>query len=285
MTWPRHNGWQSPRTVGPTPPPAPERIHHPPDCRIIQGLWHPGDAFESREEIHRWEQKIVQNVLLPHGQATHNIGKLRGLSGSALAQKLDSLIYAFDEPSYEVLAKAGLSAKPYFDYDRSLCASRSLQFRRKLLAIRDALDTYRHVVWCDFDLIELAPFPADFWDVLKAGAPLQAKIRQYMRRKCHWRASQPRVLQGGAFVYCRSIPLIQRTLDVMATPIDELAPRFYPRGTGRTWDDEMAIAWTVDEYNGGWIGQEAYRERGFDPVAYTIRGEIFRDERAVFTAR
>lgn len=283
MNWPRHSGWQSTRTVGPTPPFV-ERICHPPDCCIVQGLWHPGDDFESHEEKARWENKIVSNVLNSSGTAVHNVGRLTGLSGAALAKELKSIVYAFDEASYDVLVKADLSPVQFFDYDRSLCASKSQQFRRKLLAIRDALHNYQHVLWMDIDCIKLGPFPADFWDRLKDGAPIQAKIRQYHRRKAHWRHGQARILQGGAFIYCRSLPIIERALDVMATPVYDLAPRFYPSGTGRAFDDEMAIAWVIDEMNGGWMGQDAYR-KGWDVPHYTIRGEVWKVERPVFTAR
>lgn len=238
-------------------------------CRIVQGIWRP----DGDKDLQRYETKIVPNVEQPMGRAHHN-GRLTGLSGAPLSKELDSLVYAFDTQSESLLWGMGLSPLAYFRHDKRRCDSSGGQFRRKLLALRHALDHYEHVVWMDFDCIKLvSEYPEDFWDTLKAGAPIQAKIRQYHRRKCHWRHDQKRVLQGGAFIYCRSIPLIERCLEVMIEkPV-------------QCHDDEIAIAHTIDEMNGGWVGLDKYRESGWDPPHYTIRGEIWPCERPVFTAR
>lgn len=251
-------------------PPA-QADWHRHGCRIIQGIWNPSERLHA---------KIIDNITRPYGNARHRDGDKQGVvitgpSGAVLAKELQSLIFAFDESSETRLRNLGLGGQTllFSNHDKARCDTEGGQFRRKLLAIREGLRYYEHVVWMDFDCIKLAEIPEDFWDVLRAGAPLQAKIRQYHRRKCHWRDGQKRILQGGAFVYSRSVPLIERCLDAMVERPEQCS------------DDEMAIAWVIDEMAGGWVGSDKYLKMGFDPQHYTIRGEIHRCESPIFTAR
>lgn len=215
-----------------------------PTGRFVFGLW-------GSEANPRFTSKIVPEMT-------------RGLT---LARRLDAAIYAIGDDAAAALRKARAGARV-----RSLPVTAEPFWLAKLRIIEHALQTERAVVWLDWDATQLRPLPADFWGRLQARAPLQTRIRQYHRRKCLWRRSHQRSLCGGAFIYCRDRRLILRTIDAMRE--QQL----------RGWDDEIAMAHTIDQLYGGWQGLEHYHAH-HDPPWYTIRGEIFPAPEAVFTAR
>lgn len=181
--------------------------------------------------------------------------------GAALAESLGALVYC-TPATHRIVRNRFPTA--------TLIPSESGSLWSQKLAILDhALQQADSVVWLDWDARQLAPLPDSFWRGMHARGPLQTKIRQYKRIKCPWRFTHKRTLCGGAFIYCRSRRLILRARRAM---------RWHP------WDDEIAMAWVIDQHSGGWRGMRYYHQH-YDPLWYTIRGEIFRPRRAIFTAR
>lgn len=131
-------------------------------------------------------------------------------------------------------------------------------WRHKLESFRLALQQYEHVIWLDWDVHQIRPLPTDFWSTLAKGQPIQAVLRQYRRPQCPWRLLGKRIVVHGAFVYCRSLLLIERTIDVHAQHFSY-------------YTDETAISFVIDELLGGWPGINEYRNAGFSPSCYDQR--------------
>lgn len=180
-----------------------------------------------------------------------------------LVEELGIVVYGAGERSLALLRDLGLEPIE-IPHPGDLWSS-------KHRMLRAALEEFHSAVWLDLDARLIAPLPEDFWPVLDAGPVIQTKLRQYANRKCLWRAEDQRKLCGGAWIYYRHPCLLDRAGEVIA---------------GKPgWDDEQALAYSIDEWLGGWPGWREYVARGFDGPFYTIRGEIVPSPRPTFTAR
>ncbi len=211
--------------------------------KFIRGLW----GGEPGERQERWLNKTRNDVK----------------GGLELNKILAPEVYAVGSPSIEYLRS--LEIEP-----RVIVGQPGNFWRTKLLILLAAVREFGEIVWLDWDAKLLKPIPESFWDQLRLGQPLQCHIRQYFRVKCRWRAINPRVLPGGAFIYCRDRSLIERALQV-STACPGL-------------DDEQCMAYVIDEAAGGWRGPWHFYSQGWDPYCYTINGEMYPPQNPIFTA-
>jgi len=183
------------------------------------------------------------------------------------------VVYCYGEDNREFLREHGIepllcSPDPIHNFlpgvSNRNCQSKGrlnwgLNFwRHKLDCIQRALDNHDEVVWLDWDVRQLRPLD-DFWSTLREGPPIQAALRAYKRPQCGWRARGQRTfVPHGAFIYCRSLVVICRVID--------LHIREHP-----TCTDEIAIAHAIDELLGGWTVPDKYRDHGFEPTVYDQR--------------
>lgn len=231
---------------------------------FITGMWGSADpdwwvdraaAGQEQRLAERWKTKTLADA----NRATE------------LMRSLDAAAYVYDDMEEPVLPGVQQVSMP--------AEAAGGHWRRKLLAIAAALEQFDAVVWLDLDAKQLRELPLYFWEQMHQLAPIQARIRQYKRRKCHhWRSQHQRTLCSAAFVYCRDRDIIRRAIDWMDRLSDWMPPE-----VAICLTEEHALSHEIDLMQGGWQGQEAYHAQ-FDPPWYTIRGEIFPCECPVFTA-
>lgn len=233
--------------------------------RFITGFWGSSDpgywkgrtlAGREQELADRWQTKTLPEAI----------------ASLPLMRELNAMVYAIGEEANEQLSSRCSTVK----FEQRPGA----HWRNKLDCIAHALQTYDEVVWIDLDASLLAPLPYDFWEALRTRAPIQARIRQYHRRKCHhWRSENPRTLCSAAFIYCRDASIIEKAIEWLEDLESWLKPQ-----DAICLTEEHAIAWVIDQLQDGWKGHAAYHAE-YDPPWYTIGSEIFPCETPIFTAR
>lgn len=137
--------------------------------------------------------------------------------------------------------------------------------RLKFDAILDALRDYPACVWLDWDVRTVAPVPADFWQRMAKGRPLQTALRQGLRNPpSWWRKNAGRRFQhDGAFIYVRGTETAQR--------LRELADEHL------AWTDEMVIGLLADEMQGGrWRNLRSYVNWHYVPYCYDTGSDKYR---------
>lgn len=120
------------------------------------------------------------------------------------------------------------------------------QYRHKMEIIKYAMevDDYDEVVYLDWDCIPQKKLLPTFWEDMKKRADFQACLQIYRAVKCPWRKEAKRQVPNGGFMYFgdKKIPAI--------------GIKFWE---GHQQDnDEPAWALMIDDWMGGWKGQEAY---------------------------
>lgn len=122
-----------------------------------------------------------------------------------------------------------------------------------------ALEEYDQIVWLDFDVQMVADIPDGFWQRLRSGPPLQAKLIQYRRGRCPWRDKDRSKTPCGSCVYVRR-----------DAPVDEMIAWHLenPR-----CGDEVVMAWVIDQHLGGWSPSD-YKEAGFEMPFFRVRRQV-----------
>jgi hypothetical protein len=146
-------------------------------------------------------------------------------------------------------------------------------WRHKLEIIRCALHTAAHVVWIDWDIRlnpELTEVPADFWDRMAAGQPIQGAIRIYRNamfahRRDYWGRRQ--IVHGG-FYYFRGLDTINQIIEIFEQD--------YPLSL-----DEQAVGHWIEQRMGKWDAKE-FREQGYRAYCYWTRSQFDKPETIVF---
>ena len=134
-------------------------------------------------------------------------------------------------------------------------------WRHKLEALKTALQTFDAIIWLDWDCHQVVDkLPEDFWDRFADGPEFQGSLRRYTRPQCFWRAKRAdkRYLVHGAFMYCRSLPFIERTI--------KWCHEYFP-----TVNEEIPLSYAVDQLTDGWQGADHWKEAGFEPYCYDQR--------------
>lgn len=233
--------------------------HKKEGCQIIQGMWKGTAKWRNAYDI--WEQNC-QKLQAPVHFARFMRGK-RGITGSALTRSLGCDFYVLDDESEEQAIINGIQPTkiklPDLDPKHN---PTFFQWVNKLKIIELALDSYEHVLWTDFDIIQLKPIPRDFWDRFVNGPPLRSKLTWRHNSRCKWRAEGQLSMSGGGIVYCRDKKIIQNCINNMLSD-----PKLFPT-------DEEAISFEIDGLAGGWPDNESYKELGFDIPEYIIWNSI-----------
>ncbi len=144
-------------------------------------------------------------------------------------------------------------------------------WRHKLEIMHLAAQEFDALVWLDWDSWLHYPLPADFWERLAQGAEIQASLRQYKRRQCRWRSTDIRKVPSAAWVYLRGSDITARMLE-LHTEMPHLR-------------EEQIMAYVTDQMSGGWQSPETYKNNGFEPYCFRVRGQIHRPEIRLFDAR
>ena len=120
------------------------------------------------------------------------------------------------------------------------------QYRHKLESILYAFkeDKYDEMVHLDWDCIPQKPLSTTFWEDLGKQEVFQANLVYYKRAKANWRASEPRKIPNGGFVYIRDNTVPEKLIKIWETM------------KGPSVEPPMAKL--VDEMTDGWKGIETY---------------------------
>lgn len=233
--------------------------------RFVFVLW---DPVPGRSD--RWTQRT-----LPEATRTGTWIKGRrgsGISGVSLMKMLNATVYSFGDNISKEMESVGVETIRLKD-DCKECNTWGQQWRRKLIAMREALNSCDQVVYMDVDcfLIEGRSVPWDFWIRCAQLAPLQSPLLKQARRHARWRrgAIHQSYKVGGFYIYCREPSLLTMSLDSMAK-----------------WEymwDEHAISHTIDQLTGGrWRGPDEFIRRGFDPPWIQARQKVRYYQEAIF---
>lgn len=233
---------------------------------FITGFWGSSDPAW-------WRGRMPEHRIEPHIRRWLNKTVPEAQRSCELMLKLGTRVYAYGKEAAEAVAPLPVTMMSTAEFGG--------HWRLKLDIIRKALDDFDAVTWVDMDIRMLVDeLPSDFWERMHDKGPCQALITQWHRRKCHyWRSDKenPRSMPSGAYIYCRSTSIIDTAIQWL-----EDQKRVRPHDAPFL-DDQQAIAFAIDELNGGWKGLDYYNEH-HNPPWYTLRTEIFPCETPIFTA-
>jgi hypothetical protein len=177
----------------------------------------------------------------------------------------DATIYVFGKENYEVVLKSGLKAVLVHDDPYKYHPVKGI-YLHKLDAYRQVMDDFDEVVLLDFDMLQTAPIPADFWEELNKRGPLQASIHRYRHPRIEGRIpkSANALTPAGAFVYIRG---------------KEIAERLWERNQSgdNKWSCEPAMAYVTDELSDGWKDIDHYWEN-YEPQFYTSKSNPYKSD-------
>jgi len=179
----------------------------------------------------------------------------------------DFVVYVFGKENYDLLVDEGFICKLISDKP-VLYDMKERLYRHKLDILKSAMSDFDEIVFLDWDCVPIKPLPNNFWTVLNNKAPFQANLFQYRTKKCLWRNVDWRKVCNGGFLYLRENNIADDFIknynelslfveNIMATrkvTFDEL--RF--REKALLFDDEPAFSKWIDDYSGGWKGEDHY---------------------------
>ena len=159
----------------------------------------------------------------------------------------------FGRENHKILLDNGVNST-IVDSKPLVWDSETQMFRHKIEAFKCGLETSERIIFLDWDCIPRKPIPADIWDRLAERANIQAILRIYHRRKCHWREENLRKAPCASCVYINGLQIAH---DLIQTWED----------MGRPWSEETTMAKYIDGLMGGFderIYYENYEMRYFD---------------------
>lgn len=213
------------------------------------------------DDNRRWEDKIKTELNKESGFKPRCP---TGTTGYGLIKKLGGIVYGFGDECCADLKSYGLDPIPMVD-ESDVGKCKEGQFRKRYLCLADAFTKYDRIVSMDIDCIMLTDeLPADFWQRLDAGPPMQYPLLgPYSRDKMWWRPGDGKpYLSTSCWFYMREKELAAEMLEV----IDE------HQGN---WNDEHGASWMIDQRMGGWKGTHAYKAAGYDPPFIRARYSTF----------
>lgn len=182
-------------------------------------------------------------------------------------------VIAFGQDNVDILMKKGFKVR-MIDTCPVRYDMKTQLYRHKLDILEYALRFYDEIVFLDWDCVPTAPLPDDFWDKMSSKAPFQANLFQYRTKKCLWRDRDLRKVCNGGFLYIRdfqiAVDMVGNYIELEKWVADKKKEResrgkqLRFRELALTFDDEPAISKWVDDYMGGWPGEEKYWEL-FEP--------------------
>lgn len=172
------------------------------------------------------------------------------------ADNENHVVYVFGEDNYKFLIDEGWDAR-MVDKRPIVWDMDNEQFRHKLEVLHQGMQEFDEIIFLDWDCTECRPLPDNFWDRLGEKAEIQAVLRQYRRRKAHWRNNNqcPRSIPEASFVYINDKQTTQNLNDLW----EEM---------NRPWSEELVIARYIDNLSGGWKNLEHYWEN-YEPFFST----------------
>ncbi len=211
---------------------------------FIKCLW--GDDLIDLREEHKREVSLCRQKPF---QPEPSVFVAFGLENEQIARDAGwpNVLRVSDEPVVNLTGAADRNAVDWYG-----CLPYGIHmYFHKFLAIKAVLKAgYTDVVFLDMESEMIRTLPEDFWQVLRAGQPLQAPLASYVRMKCYfWRDKDVRKVPGAIAIYCRDTAVLDRCMEVA---------KANPR-----WSEEQAMAFVIDERMGGWKGVEGYRDAGF----------------------
>ena len=153
-------------------------------------------------------------------------------------------------------------------------------YRHKLDILEYAFKFYDEIVYLDWDCTPTAHLPRDFWDKMHEKAPFQANLLQYRTKKCLWRNKDWRKVCNGGFLYIREAQIATDFINKYNELAELLAQKKKERESqgkelrfrekALVFDDEPAFSKWIDDYSGGWPGEQKYWEL-FEPHFCNLR--------------
>jgi hypothetical protein len=187
--------------------------------------------------------------------------------------------YVFGKENQEYLTSLGFEAR--LINERSVIWDMETElYRHKLDIFKAAMDDFDEIVFLDWDCVPTKAIPDDFWDVMNKKAPFQANLFQYRTKKCLWRDIDYRKVTNGGFIYLRDKHIAQAFIDnwtefyywvkdqELKRKTQGKLLRFRERAL--IFDDEPAMSKYVDDYAGGWKGEDYYWDN-FEPDVCNLK--------------
>ena len=156
----------------------------------------------------------------------------------------DFTVYVFGKDNYKQVIDLGFNAK-LVDERSIIWPIATAQFRHKFEVFKAASQDFDEFVFLDWDMAFVKPMPSDFWDVLAKGNEFQAVLRQYHRRKAHWRKEELRKIPCGSFNYVRGKEVPIKLIETWEKH--------------NTWSEEINFARYTDELMGGFNVDKWYK--------------------------
>jgi len=159
-------------------------------------------------------------------------------------------VLCFGTENFKLVSQCGFDAIQIYNEPYAVDPLKYF-YQHKILAISHAMESmgYDEVVYLDFDCHPVAPVTDDIWKELGTKSDLQSCLIGYKSHRCPWRGrvEGSRCLPNGGFVYLRGKDMASR----LRTAYD---------ASGKPSNDEIALAWLLDDMDGGWKGLEHYCE-------------------------
>jgi hypothetical protein len=234
---------------------------------IVSVLW--GAFLDKDEEMceelkERFDYDFSNNPKHPIAIRRNKIEKnIRSFSKQPYAK--DATVYVYGRENYDTIIKHGLKAVLVDESPYMFTPVRGI-YLHKLHAYKQIMQDFDEVVILDFDMIQVAPFPVDFWEILNKKDVFQSSIHIYKKPRITHREGRMgnKLISSGAFVYMRAKDAAERIWE-------------HNRVNANRWSCEPAFSCYADELSDGWKGVDEYYDR-FEPMFYRSKRTPYRDQ-------
>ena len=137
----------------------------------------------------------------------------------------------------------------------------------KLKILQAATQEFSSVLYMDMDVNQIRNIPADYWAEIKEGPPIKVPLSK--QRAWHWAAGWRYSKRWGYPQYiCKNgkeAAKCSSTSGFLYVGSKEIANHLMDvQKRNYFWLDHQVVSFTIDEMNGGWLGRDAYIEKGFN---------------------
>ena len=221
-------------------------------------------------------------------------GDVSNLRNGKIAKEISSVkkkdwftVYVFGKENEKWLKEIGYRTVLVHE-DPCVWDFETRMYRHKLEAFRAAADDFDEFVFLDWDCVPVKELGST-WDDLNKKESFQANLFQYRTKKCLWRDKDTRKVCNGGFIYIRDKLIPDKLIsnyDSLCSWVEEQKKSRESRGLSLRlreksliFDDEPSMSKYIDDYCGGWQGEEHYWKH-FEPSVCNLRKKsVFSKER------
>lgn len=209
-------------------------------------------------------------------------GKLkRDIEIALTNDSFEYCVYVLGKDNFSLLKNKGLNCILVDEKDVIFNIEKQ-QYAHKLYLLKCAIEDYDEMIYLDWDCLSCNKINDGIWTVLNKKESFQANLYLYKNKKCLWRKdnNEKRKVCNGGFLYFRNKKIPQKIVDNYNDLLREMLIfkekrvkcgkdlRF--REKCIIYDDEPSISKYVDDYLGGWKGDDVYFNL-FEPDICNLR--------------